>query len=252
MDRELSAPCPKCRHPRIIGQERCTSCGVVFRKYAQYLKRLEEGEPPGIDRGNAAGQGRFARAAGVLLDPPDSMYGYWWAYLLLWAAFVVWGWSYIGTGMTALGLDPGFMHAINLPFHEFGHILFGIFGEWIGSLGGTLGQLAMPIICGVALMRHHADTFGLSLCLWWLGQNFLDVAPYMADARAGELPLLGGNYGKSSPYGFHDWEYILGETGLLAHDQVLATITMNSGRLLMVIAMVWGAWLLWRSRVEDQ
>jgi hypothetical protein len=68
----------------------------------------------------------------------------------------------------------------------------------------------------------------------------------MADARAGELPLLGGNYGKSSPYGFHDWEFILGETGLLAWDKTLAALTLNSGRAIMVLAMVWGAWLLWR------
>ena len=77
-------------------------------------------------------------------------------------------------------------------------------------------------------------------------ENFLDIAPYMADARAGELPLLGGNYGKSSPYGFHDWEFILGETGLLAWDKTLAALTLNSGRAIMVLAMVWGAWLLWR------
>ena len=90
------------------------------------------------------------------------------------------------------------------------------------------------------------DTFGASVCLWWFGENFLDIAPYMADARAGELPLLGGNYGKSSPYGFHDWEFILGETGLLAWDKTLAALTLNSGRAIMVLAMVWGAWLLWR------
>ena len=93
-----------------------------------------------------------------------------------------------------------------------------VFGQFIGSLGGTLGQLLVPVICGIALLRRH-DTFGASVCLWWFGENFLDIAPYMADARAGELPLLGGNYGKSSPYGFHDWEFILGETGLLAWDK---------------------------------
>ncbi len=54
----------------------------------------------------------------------------------------------------------------------------------------------------------------------------------------------------SSPYGFHDWEYLLGETGLLAYDQTLAAITQNLGRLIMLAAMVWGGYLLWRARAE--
>jgi len=34
-----------------------------------------------------------------------------------------------------------FIHGVNLVFHEFGHPFFGLFGEVIGILGGTLGQL---------------------------------------------------------------------------------------------------------------
>ena len=36
------------------------------------------------------------------------------------------------------------------------------------------------------------------------------------------------------------------ETGLLAWYKTLAALTLNSGRAIMVLAMVWGAWLLWR------
>mgnify|MGYP002525704187 CR=1 FL=1 len=171
--------------------------------------------------------------------PPDTLYRYPALYALLWVGLVVWGWSYITQSLHQLGYQPAFLHNVNLPFHEAGHVIFGIFGQFIGSLGGTLGQLLVPVICGIALLRRH-DTFGASVCLWWFGENFLDIAPYMADARAGELPLLGGNYGKSSPYGFHDWEFILGETGLLAWDKTLAALTLNSGRAIMVLAMVNG------------
>lgn len=170
------------------------------------------------------------------------------AYALLWGLFVVWGFSYVLEDIAALGTWSNFLHTVNLPFHEAGHLFFGVFGAFIGSLGGTLGQLIMPVVAGVALLRVSADTFGASLCLWWFGQNFLDVAPYIADARAGELLLLGGNYGKSSPYGFHDWEFILGETGLLAHDTLLAGISLNLGRIIMLLGMLWGGYLLWRSR----
>lgn len=73
----------------------------------------------------------------------------------------------------------------------------------------------MPVICGVALLRTNGDTFGASPCAAWFGQNWLDIAPCMADARAGELALVGGDYGRSAPYGCHDRAFIPGETGLL-------------------------------------
>ncbi|HYQ48645.1 MAG TPA: hypothetical protein VEP69_06230, partial [Thermodesulfovibrionales bacterium] len=34
---------------------------------------------------------------------------------------------------------------VNLPFHEFGHLFFGMFGETIGVWGGTLMQLFIPL-----------------------------------------------------------------------------------------------------------
>ncbi len=74
----------------------------------------------------------------------------------------------------------------------------------------------------------------------------LDIAPYINDARAGVLPLLGGNTGQSSPYGFHDWAYLLGETGLLHLDRGLAQTCHLLGSLIMLLALVWGAWLLIR------
>lgn len=70
---------------------------------------------------------------------------------------------------------------------------------------------------------------------------------------ASERPLSGRGPGfRFSPYGFHDWEYILGETGLLAYDTVLATLTLNGGRLLMLLAMAWGGFLLWRAWSDER
>ena len=241
--------CPKCGQARRPEQARCTGCDVVFAKYEIYLQRKAALEAQRADAG-AGHSGRLRELVEGLLKPGDVTARYWWPHAVLWAVFVVWGWNYISESLHDLGWDPGFLHAINLPFHEAGHVIFGVFGKFIGSLGGTLGQLLIPVVCAGALLRNNHDTFGASLCLWWFGQNFLDIAPYMADARAGEIPLLGGNQGKSSPYGFHDWEFILGETGLLAWDRVLATITLNGGRLIMLMAMVWGAWLLWRARTR--
>ncbi|MEX2523566.1 MAG: zinc ribbon domain-containing protein [Gammaproteobacteria bacterium] len=236
--------CPKCAHPRRVEQLTCDSCGLVFHKYESYLRRREQ--PVAADEPDTDSlQSRLAAGRRALMTPPQGMAGLLPLYALTWLLFVVWGWSYMVQDITSLGLDPGFLHNINLPFHEAGHVVFGLFGQFIGSLGGTLGQLLIPVVAGIALLWHRGDTFGAGLCLWWFGQNFLDIAPYMADARAGQLPLLGGNYGRSSPYGFHDWEFILGETGLLTHDQTLAAVTLNLGRGIMLLAMIWGARLLW-------
>ncbi|WP_347329962.1 hypothetical protein [Marinimicrobium locisalis] len=236
--------CPKCQQPRTEQQTTCSQCGLVFHKYDDYLRRKENLAQPAS---RSELRERLIALRGSLAVPTPSMDRYLGGYLVLWGLFGVWGLSYMVLSVEELGRGFHFMHQVNLPFHEAGHVIFGFLGQFIGSLGGTLGQLAIPIICGVALLKTRQDTFGASLCLWWFGQNFLDIAPYMADARAGELPLLGGNYGKSSPYGFHDWEYLLGETGLLAYDQTLAALVQNLGRLIMLVAMLWGGYLLWRA-----
>lgn len=242
--------CPKCGEARDARQVTCTGCGLVFHKYEQYLAR-QQTVNAGADVEPSGFRPWLATLWHDLLLPPDSVRAYFWVYVGLWAALIVWGLSYLVQDVSGLGHNPGFMHNVNLPFHEFGHLLFGVLGDFMGSLGGTLGQLLMPVVCAAALLRTRGDTFGASVCLLWFGQNMLDIAPYMADARAGALPLLGGNFGRSSPYGFHDWEFILGETGLLPYDTLLAGITLNIGRIVMVLAMAWGAYVLWRAWSED-
>lgn len=132
-----------------------------------------------------------------------------------------------------------FLHNINLPFHEFGHILFRPFGQFMHSLGGSLGQLLMPIICFYVLLWRTRDAFGAAVCLWWLGENFLDLVAYINDAKALTMPLMGGNEGRSSPYGFHDWEYILTESGSIHHAADFARIVHFLGSMLMIGALIW-------------
>ncbi len=139
-----------------------------------------------------------------------------------------------------------FLHLINLPFHEAGHIIFRPFGAFFTSLGGTLGQLLMPSICMGVLLIKTQDPFGASVALWWVGENFLDIAPYINDAQAGQLPLLGGNYGHSAPYGFHDWQYLLTESGLLNYDHILARSAFVTGSVIILLSLLWSGLLLLR------
>lgn len=136
------------------------------------------------------------------------------------------------------------LHLVNLPFHEAGHLFFRPLGSLITSLGGTLGQFLIPLLCMTVFLLKTRDPFDGAVCLWWFGENFIDIAPYINDARAGRLPLLGGNFGHSSPYGFHDWEYLLTETGLLRYDKMLAKVAHGFGSLLMALAVVWAICIL--------
>ena len=58
---------------------------------------------------------------------------------------------------------------------------------------------------------------------------------------------LGGNFGHSAPYGFHDWQFILTESGLLNRDHEIALMSHGVGCVVMVVALVWGATVLVRS-----
>jgi hypothetical protein len=222
----------------------CDHCGLIYEKYEAQQKRLEATR---YHLDDAPSGSRLGGLWSALMTPNDSLCQFPWVYAVLWLTFVAWGFSYMVEELSLLGLKGNFLHQINLPFHEAGHIVFLPFGDFMHSLGGTLGQLLMPVICGIALLWSRQDTFGASLCLWWFGENFLDIAPYIADARAGVLPLIGGNIGKAAPYGFHDWEFILGETGLLHYDKTFGAISLNVGRGIMFAAMLWGAGLLIRA-----
>lgn len=158
----------------------------------------------------------------------------------------IWGWVFIFSSVNSHPFGSGFWHMINLPFHEAGHVIFSPFGRLIKSLGGTLGQLLIPLICMGVLLVKTRDPFGASFCLWWLGQNFMDIAPYIDDARRMTLPLLGGNTGRTAPYGFHDWNFILKETHLIRYDHTFAKMSHGLGTCLMLLAFAWWGYLLYR------
>jgi len=164
---------------------------------------------------------------------------------LLFLVFFIWGWIFMLHPVDADFLMNSFLHKPNLVFHEAGHIIFSPFGRFIGVLGGSLAQLLMPFIIMCAFLITNRDAFGASVALWWVGQNFMDIAPYIGDARDLKLPLLGGVTGRDV-VDYHDWEYLLGKTGLLTWDHSLAKFSHYFGSLLMLTAFVWGGYILYR------
>ena len=167
----------------------------------------------------------------------------------LYLVFLIWGWQFISMEYDIVvgGYPPigqSFMHSVNLVFHEAGHVIFTPFGRFLTILGGTLGQWLIPFIVMCAFLLQTRDTYAATIGLWWLGQSFMDAAPYINDARAGQLILLGGVTGRSHP-GYHDWENILRDLGWMQYDHTIAGIVNVIGVVLMLISFVWGAYVLY-------
>jgi hypothetical protein len=166
--------------------------------------------------------------------------------VLVFIMMFIWGLKFILTPFETNYAMDSFWHLVNLPFHEAGHLLFRLLGRFMATLGGSLGQLLMPLVCLAVFLFKTRDTFAAAFALWWFGESFMDLAPYINDARSLTLALLGGNTGRTSPYGFHDWEFILKESGLAKYDHVLAHTADKLGMFLMICALVWGGYLLYK------
>jgi hypothetical protein len=117
----------------------------------------------------------------------------------------------------------------NLPVHEAGHLLFGVFGPTLGLWGGTLMQLLMPLAF-LAYFVRRGETTGASFAAFWFGENCLYSATYIADARTMLLPLVGG--------GEHDWNLILSRLHLLGSEAGIAGAVRFLGWVIMVLAVV--------------
>jgi hypothetical protein len=123
-----------------------------------------------------------------------------------------------------------FLDYVNLPFHEFGHLFFGILGENIGIWGGTIMQLVIPF--GILLsFWFRKETLGVAFSSFWFGENLLNISVYVADARKMELPLVGS--------GEHDWNIILSGLNMLQSDTLIAGIVRSVGWLIMFLSIAW-------------
>ena len=159
------------------------------------------------------------------------------------------GWKLAGFGLGLAGFlallftsEPGFIlgldHA-NLLFHEAGHPLVGLFSSRLEPYGGTIGQLVFPVVMAVSFWREgQARAFAAALI--WFFENWLNIGRYMADARALELPLVGG--------GDHDWNTIFTRWHVLHRDTAIGNAVTFLGWAGMAAAVLWIVWRWWRDR----
>ena len=237
--------CPECGHQRQPGdpgdRDRCPACGIVFSKW---MKRQYASETAAT----AAAPALAGKIIGLLFYVEDRVNPFiFWGRVIVYIGLLIWGWRFLQMDFMENPVEIGysFMHRINLVFHEAGHIIFMPFGWLMTKLGGTLGQLLMPLVVSVVFIVKSRNPFAASVGLWWLGQSFMDCAPYIDDALDQNLVLLGGVTGADKP-GFHDWNSILGNFDVLEKHRTYATIADTTGRLIMLLAFAWGGYILFR------
>ena len=217
----------KCSAPRASTDLECSRCGVIFAKLTQRVERGPSPPPPppiAHDVEPPAARRREAVSHAVMLGRAALLLG-----------LVVWTWQFASAPM-GVGVADSFLHLPNLTFHEAGHMILGIFGRFIGVLGGSLFQVALPLARAGVFLKQ-GDRFAAAICTWWGGQNLLDVAPYIADARALQLVLLGGRTGAEVEG--HDWEYLLTQMNWLHLDRTLGLAAHRIGLVVMIAALVW-------------
>jgi hypothetical protein len=234
----------------------CLKCGIIFSKCISQRKHaakdgFEVTKPPATknESDKPAWLG-WLRDLLFYVEPEVNIF-YLSGRAVLYVVLIIYCLMFTFTSMENSYVVMPFMHLVNLPFHEAGHIIFMPFGRFIMFLGGTLGQLLMPLICMGGLLITTRNTFGASASLWWLGQNFTDIAPYINDARALRLILIGGVTGREVDG--HDWENILGTLGWLQYDHLIACISHITGVVLMIVSLLWGGYILyWQWKSVDR
>ncbi len=128
--------------------------------------------------------------------------------------------------------DP--LDDLNLAVHEAGHVVFSVLGETPMILGGSLFQVLVPLAF-VASFWARGQRFSAGITLAWAAASLVNVSRYIGDARALELPLLGGD-GST-----HDWEWLLERWDLLSSDLAIArgVHALAAATFLAAVAIGW-------------
>ena len=133
-----------------------------------------------------------------------------------------------------------FIDYVDLIFHEAGHVIFMLFGEFISVCMGSGFQILLPL-CISLYFFFHQQRLSATICFMWVGMNLINVSVYAADAIALQLPLLGGDSVT------HDWNYILSTLEILQYTPHVAATLYGLG----ILAIGFGIALAYRFALEN-
>ncbi len=243
----MYSKCPKCGYENSpdIEDKTCPRCGLIFDKWLK--NKYKTKSPINTHEKSPYAVSFFQIIKPYLFAVPQNiskprLY----VNLAIYVIFFIWGWSFILANHYSSELNNSFMHVINLVFHEAGHVIFRLLGQFMSILGGSLLQLLVPVVFMFSFLQRK-DTFAASIMLWWFAQSMMDLVAYIDDAQRQEMWLLGGVQGKDLP-GIHDWNNILSQAGLLEYSHGIAVSFSWLAILVMLVAFGWSGYLLSKMR----
>jgi hypothetical protein len=241
--------CPKCGHERApeetASEESCPSCGLIFAKYFQ--TRLGRApartthEQLDDDDGSTPLGERVKELLFYVPDQVEPLHVYVRAALLI--VLVLYGVRLVAMDVPSWEMASSLMHLPMVPIHEFGHILFRPFGEFMTMLGGSLFQAGLPLVFAGIFLVKNRDPFAAAVMLWWSAVAVMDIAPYVYDAGQPQHVLLTGRTGDT---GSHDFIDVLADLGLLAKAQPVGYAVHRFGAAMLGAAIGWAGWIVWR------
>lgn len=107
--------------------------------------------------------------------------------------------AYAGINHLRDTLYSSWFGGLTFGLHELGHLLFRAFGEFMIIAGGSITQIAVPIL-GAGMLLYQRDYFGISVAGCWLSFSLYNLATYIGDAQTMQLPLVSVGGGDS----YHD------------------------------------------------
>jgi hypothetical protein len=239
--------CPKCAYQRApddsASADVCPNCGLIFSKYmkARFAAPLI---PEPNDVAGESASGWIARANEYAFHIPAGVKPlHHYARAALLAVLVLYGIRLARMDVPSWEMAGSLIHLPMVPFHEFGHMLFRAFGEFMHSLGGSLFQVVLPLVFGGVFLMKNRDPFAASVMLWWAAVAVMDIAPYIYDALHPQHVLLTGRTGDDGPHDFID---VLSDLGVLKSAQAIGYAVHRIGVLLMLLSFAWAGWILWR------
>lgn len=125
---------------------------------------------------------------------------------------------------------------VNLIFHEGGHVIMRMFGEWIYIAGGSCMQIAIPLLVALHFLKND-EQLGMSLAFMWMGQSIINVGIYAYDGADMFLPLIGGDDV------IHDWNFLLESVNMLSYAHAVGNIIKGLGYLVVYTAFLYGIFL---------
>jgi hypothetical protein len=223
--------CPKCSCTRLPSEQAfpasCPQCGVTLSRYDASLE---------------GSTSLFGRAKDIVLYVPSEVdVTHFWIRISGLCFIALWSIPIARADVTTGSICSGFVHMPYLMMHEAGHIVFAIFGTFMGVLGGSLMQVLLPLVGALSMLLRKRATIAAAVCVWCSGVGFVDVAPYIYDAQSPKLMLTSGATGRDS---FHDWRFLLDAFDWVRFSKPFGMLAYWIGIAIMLLALSWGAYIM--------